>query len=503
MYANVLEYLEHTASEDGKKTAAVMENESISRDDMIMVSRQIGTGITYLTAPKKPVAILAKKSIETLCAFFGAAYAGCFYVMLNPQLPAVRLKSILNTLGAQFLLTDSESYELGKSLCGNAILIEDVKREADLERLENIRSKMIDTDPLYALFTSGSTGTPKGVLVSHRNVISFIEDFTSTFDITDKDVIANQAPFDFDVSVKDIYSSLKTGARLVLIPARLFSQPMELVDYLDENNVTTLIWAVSALCLISTFHCLEYRRPGNIRKVLFSGEVMPIKHLNEWRKSYPDAMFVNLYGPTEITCNCTYHIVDKGREYENGIPIGNAFKNREIILLDDNNRRIEERNAVGEICVRGSSVSLGYFNNEEQTSKAFVQNPLNRMYPDIIYKTGDLAKYNENNELVFCGRKDFQIKYMGHRIELEEIEKSMGNVPQVSRACCVFDEGKSKLYGFYTGDIDKKSLHGVLRDLLPEYMVPGILRQVDEFPINKNGKTDRKRLVELYGGRRK
>lgn len=503
MYANVLEYLEHTASGDGKKTAAVMENESISRDDMIMASRQIGTGITYLTAPKKPVAILAKKSIETLCAFFGAAYAGCFYVMLNPQLPTVRLKSILNTLDAQFLLTDSESYELGKSLCANAILIEDVKREADLQRLENIRSKMIDTDPLYALFTSGSTGTPKGVLVSHRNVISFIEDFTSTFDITDKDVIANQAPFDFDVSVKDIYSSLKTGAKLVLIPARLFSQPMELVDYLDENNVTTLIWAVSALCLISTFHCLEYRRPDNIRKVLFSGEVMPIKHLNEWRKSYPDAMFVNLYGPTEITCNCTYHIVDKDREYGSGIPIGNAFKNREIILLDDNNRRIEDSNAVGEICVRGSSVSLGYFNNEEQTSKAFVQNPLNRMYPDIIYKTGDLAKYNENNELVFCGRKDFQIKYMGHRIELEEIEKSMGNVPQVSRAFCVFDEGKSKLYGFYIGDIDKKSLHGILRDMLPEYMVPGILRQIDEFPINKNGKTDRKRLVELYGGRRK
>ncbi len=500
---NVLEYLEHTAGVRQNETAVVIENKSIGWAQLLETSKQIGTGIAGLVKPKNPIPILASKGIDTLCAFFGAAYAGCFYVMLNPQLPQLRLKSILTTLNADYLITDNESRELGRELCENTILIDDLKGSTDDGLLADIRSRAVDTDPLYALFTSGSTGTPKGVLVSHRNVISFINSFTDTFDINENDVIANQAPFDFDVSVKDIYSSLKTGARLVLVPTELFSKPAQLTDYLDEHKATTLIWAVSALCLISTFHCLDYRRPEFIKKILFSGEVMPIKHLNEWQSKYPKALFVNLYGPTEITCNCTYHIIDNNKEYDNGIPIGIPFENREILLLDENNCRICDDDVTGEICVRGSSVALGYFNNPEQTSKAFVQNPLNPLYPDIIYRTGDLAKYNGDGELVFCGRKDFQIKHMGHRIELEEVEKAMESIDGVDRACCVFEEKKSKLYGFYIGDIDKKELHINLSKRLPIFMVPGALRKAEEFPLNKNGKTNRQLLLELYGGRRK
>ena len=500
---NVLEYLEHTASIKQNEIAVVLENKSISWAQLLKAAQQIGTGLANLVKPKNPIPILAAKGIDTLCAFFGTAYAGCFYIMLNPQLPELRLKSILATLNADYLITDNENNELGKKLCKNAILIEDLKKDADCELLKNIRSRSVDIDPLYALFTSGSTGTPKGVLVSHRNVIDFIDSFTETFDINENDIIANQAPFDFDVSVKDIYSSLKTGARLVIVPTQLFSKPVELTDYLDEHNATTLIWAVSALCLISTFHCLDYRRPNSIKKILFSGEVMPLKHLKEWQSHYPDARFVNLYGPTEITCNCTYHIIDNARDYDNGIPIGMPFKNREILLLDENNKRIHDSNITGEICVRGSSVALGYYNNPAQTAKAFVQNPLNDFYPDIIYRTGDLAKYNDDGELVFCGRKDFQIKHMGHRIELEEIEKAMECIDEVNRACCVFDEKKSKLYGFYIGDIDKKELHINLSKRLPIFMVPGALRKVEEFPLNKNGKTNRQLLFEQYGGRRK
>lgn len=230
---------------------------------------------------------------------------------------------------------------------------------------------------------------------------------------------------------------------------------------------------------------------------------MPFKHLKEWMTHYLDAEFVNLYGPTEITCNCTYHVVDKNRDYENGMPIGKAFKNREVFLLDDKNQRVCDADVTGEICVRGTSVAMGYFNNPQQTSAAFVQNPLNSMYPEIIYRTGDLAKYNQQGELIFCGRKDFQIKHMGHRIELEEIERAMAKVNGINRACCVFDHKKSKLYGFYAGEIDKKELHGILGETLPVFMVPGALRQIEEFPLNKNGKIDRKLLFELYGGRRK
>lgn len=500
---SVLEYLENTAHGKGGETAVEFEDKSINWQDLVNCSRQIGTGLARLINRRKPIPILAEKSIDTLCTFFGAVYAGCFYVLLNPRLPEVRLKSILNTLEADYLFTTDENLELGKRLCSNVTIIEDLKNDTDDELLDDIRSGMIDTDPLYALFTSGSTGVPKGVLVSHRNVIDFIDGFTDVFHISENDVIANQAPFDFDVSVKDIYSAMKTGARLVLVPTPLFSRPTELTDYLSEHQVTTLIWAVSALCLISTFHCLDYRRPDKITKILFSGEVMPAKHLAEWQKHYPNAEFVNLYGPTEITCNCTYHIIDGSREYDRGIPIGKPFENREILLLDENNRLICESHRAGEICVRGTSVAIGYCNNPQQTAKSFVQNPTNTLYPDIIYRTGDLAEYDENGDLFFCGRKDFQIKHMGHRIELEEIEKAMESIDAISRACCVFEEKKSKLYGFYLGDIDKKELHRLLSEKLPVFMVPGALRRADEFPLTKNGKMDRKKLMELYGGRRK
>lgn len=501
---NVLEYLENTAYLKKDETAVIFEDETASWQEVLRRSKQMGTSIARLGNRGKPVAVLAEKSIDTLCVFFGAVYAGRFYIPLNPQLPAERLKSIIDTLKCGCLVSAESNIDLGKSLCENVYSFESLKNDIDEELLNAIRSKAIDSDPLYALFTSGSTGVPKGVLVSHRNVIDFIDCFTETFNINENDVIANQAPFDFDVSVKDIYSSIKTGAKIVLLPRALFSNPVSLTECLWKNKVTILIWAVSALCLITTFHCLQYKRPEHIRKIMFSGEVMPLKHLKEWMECYPEGMFVNLYGPTEITCNCTYHIIDKEREYQGAVPIGRAFENREVFLLNGKNELLtEESSETGEICVRGASVAPGYFNNPEQTGKAFVQNPLNSMYPDIIYRTGDLGRYNSEGEIVFCGRKDFQIKYMGHRIELEEIEKAVTDVKEVTRACCVFDEKRSKLYGFYTGSIEAGELPEILRQKLPVYMIPSVFRQIEEFPLNKNGKTDRKQLIELYGGRRR
>ncbi|MDE6155039.1 MAG: AMP-binding protein, partial [Eubacterium sp.] len=429
-----------------------------------------------------------------------------FYVLVNPQLPQSRIEQILTVLNSKVIITDEANSELAGIVAnGSEILYVDQLLKSDISQkmLDNIREQALDLDPLYANFTSGSTGVPKGVLVSHKSVIDFIDIFDETFSITEQDIIANQAPFDFDVSVKDIYSAIRTGATLVLVPKELFSAPTQLLDYLCDNNITTMIWAVSALCLITTFHALDYKVPETVNKILFSGEVMPMKHLKEWQKHLNDAMFVNLYGPTEVTCNCTYHIIDNDFEYESGIPIGKAFKNREVFLLDDNNKLVTEENTTGEVCVKANSLALGYYNNPEQTQKHFVQNPLNDKYIDIIYRTGDLAKYDSDKNFVFQGRKDFQIKHMGHRIEIEEIEKAMEECAEVERACCVFDERKSKLYGFYIGNIDKKELHKQMKETLPVFMVPGALRQVEEMPLTKNGKIDRKLLLETAGGRRR
>ena len=496
---NVLEYLEASAAKSPDKTAVIDENGSISYENLRTVCQSVGSGLAGLIQLGNPVAVLMEKGIPALTAFYGTVYAGGFYALLNPELPVHRLKQIQSVLQATYVITDAQHFDLACALFQerSVLRIEALTLAAVLpDRLKQVRSEMIDTDPLYANFTSGSTGTPKGVMIAHRSVIDFIDVFADRFAFHDSDIFANQAPFDFDVSVKDIYTAAKVGGTLVIVPRQLFTHPKELLDWLCDHQVTTMIWAVSALCLISTFHGLDYRIPETVRHVLFSGEVMPEKHLRAWMEHLPSAQFVNLYGPTEITCNCTFHVIDPARAYPQGIPIGKPFPNERVFLLNSENQKIALPDTVGEICVEGTALALGYCRSPQQTEAAFVQNPLNSCYPSRIYRTGDLAKYTQAGELMFCGRKDFQIKYMGHRIELEEIERAISDIPGIERCCCLFDAHKEKLYGFYTGTLDRKELRRQLNDCLPIYMVPRMLFQVTEFPLTKNGKIDRKRLME-------
>jgi len=522
---NVLQYLEKTVLSDGAVNGIQDAREELSYDVLLWEAQNTGTVLLRYYYPdteapcagapheplRRPVPILMDKGVAALAAFMGIVYAGCFYVLLNPDLPDERLKKILTVLSPDVLITDLAYFDRAAALAGGARLmrIEEMRayeRSVRDERLlAEVREKMIDTDPLYANFTSGSTGIPKGVLVSHRSVVDFIDQYTTIFEITKDDVIANQAPFDFDVSVKDIYSAFRTGARLVVIEKGLFSKPAELLDFLCGSGATVMTWAVSALCLITAFHGLDYKVPTTVKKVLFSGEVMPEKHLKEWMDHLPETMFVNLYGPTEITCNCTYHIIDRGRSYENGIPIGKAFPNERVFLLDGNDRIIlpgSQNRAAGEICVAGTALALGYYHDPKETEKAFVRNPANPMYEERIYRTGDLAYYDENQDLVFAGRKDFQIKHMGHRIELEEIERAIMSMDGIERSCCVFDVGKNRLTGFYIGACTSKELHERLTVRLPAFMVPGVLRPLKEMPVTKNGKIDRKLLLRLASDRK-
>ena len=501
---NLLEYLERSAQLYPEKPALVDEQQSITFAQALENSRRVGSSLALSLTRGQPVAVYMEKSVENLCAFWGIVYAGGFYVSFNTQLPTSRLQQMQSVLQAPFVITDEEHRaELEEVFPPHRILLyrDLVKSAVDRALLTQIRQRHVDTDPLYANFTSGSTGVPKAVVVGHRSTLDFIDHFCPIFSITQKDIIANQAPFDFDVSVKDIYSALATGATLVLVPRPLFSQPQQLLDFLCEHRATTLIWAVSALCLISTVHGLDYRTPETVNKVLFSGEVMPAKHLKIWMEHLPRAQFVNLYGPTEITCNCTYHIIDRERSYPDGIPMGQAFPNEDVFLLDGDDQLVTSPNVVGEVCVRGSALALGYYRNPEQTAAAFPNNPLNPCYPQRIYRTGDLARYSTLGELHFCGRKDFQIKHMGHRIELEEIERAVSNLPGVHRCCCVFHSEKHRLYAFYQGDLTPKELRLQLLPTLPPYMIPNVFRQVDQFPLNKNGKIDRTLLMKGAGSR--
>lgn len=504
MQINVLEFLEDNAKRIPEKTAISDETKRISYQQLRFLAGCVGSGLGKRLEKCSPVAFYMEKEADTVVCFLGALYAGCFYTLLNPELPENRLQKMQEVLQAKYLVTDEKNREKAAQIFPDMTILTAQQlfaEQIDEELLAQRRREATDTDPVYLNFTSGSTGTPKGIVVAHRSILDFIDCFTGIFDITERDVIANQAPFDFDVSVKDIYSALKTGAELVIVPRRMFSLPTELLDFLCNRKITTMIWAVSALCLITTLHGLDYKTPESIQKVLFSGEVMPEKHLRNWRSHLPNAMFVNLYGPTEITCNCTYHILRKECGYENGIPIGKPFPNEDVFLLDENNQKITAENTVGEICVRGTALALGYYKNPEQNAAHFVQNPLNPFYPERIYRTGDLGRIADNGEFVFCGRKDFQIKYMGHRIELEEVERAMSAIDGVERCCCIFDEAKSKLKGYYVGTIEKNELHERMTATLPVFMVPGMLRRVEEMPLTKNGKIDRKKLEEAAGGK--
>lgn len=500
---NVLEYLEESAEKFPQKIAFADEEKSVTYSQLQNNAKRMAAGILKMTAPHQPVAVLGEKSVDTVTAFLACVYAGCFYVPLNPLHPGTRREAIWEKMGFPLLLVQEKCRALiptGAEETQIAMIekLTDGTQKTDEILLQSVRCGHVDTDPLYVMFTSGSTGTPKGIAVSHRSVIDFIEEFTTLFGIGSQEVIGNQAPFDFDVSVKDIYSTLKAGATMQIIQKKLFSFPSMLIDYLIEREVTVLIWAVSALCILSTLNAFDYKVPERIGKVLFSGEAMPVKQLNVWKKHLPEAMFVNLYGPTEITCNCTYYILEKGLYREEILPIGNAFPNERVFLLNESGNAVTEPHETGEICVSGTALSLGYYNDAAATERAFIQNPLNKSYLEPVYRTGDLAYYDGKGRLCFVGRKDFQIKHQGHRIELSEIESVMLTIPGLNRAVCMYNRLTDKIYGFYQGEAASADIRVYLRGKLPSYMVPHKCVPVENFILNENGKIDRKKLQEKY-----
>lgn len=501
MFSNAMEWLDETSQRFPQKLAICDEDGQVlfgeyRRKALALARELVRMGI----GPKKPVVIYLPKSAKMLISFSAAAYSGNFYSPIDIDMPEARVRKILEVLQPEVVITNQELQRRFESFgfSGSYVIYETAEpTEKDYDLVKEAQNRIIDTDLLYVLFTSGSTGTPKGVSITHRAVIDYIDWVTDTFGITERDKFGNQAPFYFDNSILDIYSTMKTGASLYIIPRELFAQPVPLLEYLKENEINNIFWVPSALIMVSklkAFRNVDLR--GTLERVLFCGEVMPNKQLNIWRSYLPDCVYANLYGPTEITDACTYYIVDRDFSDDESLPIGIPMRNTEILVLDDNDKLVTEPGQTGELCVRGTSLAVGYYNNPEKTKAAFVQNPLQTAYEEKIYRTGDLVKYNERHEIIYLSRKDFQIKHLGHRIELGEIETAVSSLEGISMCCCLYDEKRSKIVLFLEEHFSKETLHLKLKELIPEYMLPGKVICVDKLPLNANGKVDRVKLKE-------
>jgi non-ribosomal peptide synthetase component F len=335
------------------------------------------------------------------------------------------------------------------------------------------------------------------VVACHRSVIDYIENLSETLGFNENTVFANQAPLYFDACLKELYPTIKFGATTYIVPHSLFMFPIKLVEYLNEHKVNTVCWVVSALTMISSFKTFEKIKPEYLHTIAFGSEVFPIKQFKLWREALPEAKFTNLYGPTECTGMSCYYHVDRDFELDEAIPVGRPFKNTQILLLTDKNT-LAESGEVGEICIRGTCLTMGYYRNWEKTNEVFVQNPLNDRFPELIYRTGDLGKWNERGELVFVSRKDYQIKHMGHRIELGEIEVNVNMMEGIQTSCCIYDKETDKIVLFFVGDMELKELVTILRNKLPRYMIPNKVLKLDTMPLTANGKLNRVELTKMF-----
>lgn len=501
MITNVLEYLEITEEKYPGKAAFVDENETYTYTQLKQYGQAIGTVIANGEVFGKPVVVFLEKSVRTIASFMGILYSGNFYCPIDVTMPMERIKAILSVLETPYIITDEAHKDMISPLVKQEeiLLYDDIIAEKVNDiLLEDIRSRVIDMDPMYVLFTSGSTGVPKGVVITHQSVIEYTEWVTKTFGITEKDSFGNQAPFYFDNSILDIYCGMKNGATVYIIPKICFGFPIKLLEYLNEKEITTIFFVPSALCTVAKLKALTKIELASLKKVLFCGEVMPNKYLNIWRKYLPDALYANLYGPTEITDVCTYYIVDREFEDDESLPIGKTCQNTGMVILNEKDEKAQA-GEIGELCVRGRSLALGYYKNFEKSREVFVQNPLNKEYRELIYRTGDLVKLNERGEIIYMGRKDFQIKHMGHRIELGEIETAAANIAEVETCACIYDDVKSKIVFLYVGkQVEMKSIKEELGKKIPEYMIPNTVIYLEKMPYNANGKIDRKKLKELY-----
>lgn len=500
----VTEMLLNAAETKGDFIAVKDSYKSLTYKELLAGAYKLSRKIEAAVPGRKHLAlIVTTKAVESVTAVWGVVCSGNYYTAADSKIPLERFNRIIEKMNPSLIIYTEEKQMERLKTDRVSVLVPEKYDGAEKYSLQEIREQIaahhiISYDPLYMVFTSGSTGEPKAIIKNHQSVIGFAESFVSEFGFNAlrHEVFGNQANFDFDVAAKDIYICAYLGATLCLIPGSCFLAPGKLAPFLKENQITVLIWAASAVKLVKRFDCFKAVQPESIRKVFFSGESMTGECIGYWKANLPETEFVNLYAPSEVTGNCLYHIAS-GENYPGILPLDRVFPNVEVLVLDEEGKPVGEGEK-GEIYVRGCFLSQGYYKDEKQTGRRFVQNPLHRLFPDIVYKTGDYV-IKRGDRLYFAGRTDNQIKHMGHRIELEEIEANCYTVSDCGNLCVIYDDEKEKLILF----TDEKNLFyeklvAGLKQRLPKYMIPQKIIYVEDLPYNDRGKINRQKVKEMY-----
>lgn len=528
---NVLEWLETTVQRLPEKVAFTSETEDgtdveVTFKEVYDKARMIGSTIIK-TDDTTPVGVFSARTATTPILFMACVYAGRAYAPIDMALPEARIGKILDNLMPDVILVDKESFSSFAKLCKDIypdkswdVVVVDFEN-ATIEKynnsnyespasenslgddliksdlLQNVREKAKPSDPLYIIHTSGSSGRPKGVVTSHESLINYIDSYGDVMGIEESDRFGNQSPLDYIAAIRDIYLPFKYGASSYIIPKKYFMDPNALFTYLNDKEVTAVGWSVSALTVPLSLGAFEEVKLNTLRKICFSGSVMPCSALKVWQENLPDALFVNQYGPTEATASCTYYVVNHVVDESEVLPIGKAYNGYDVFLtdLECDSKVITDEDTEGQITVAGISLAIGYFNDPDRTNENFVERELSDGTTKRIYKTGDIGTIH-NGVFEFHGRMDRQIKHMGHRVELDEVECAANSVENVAESCCIYKKEKESLILYYSGDATKRDLSLALRELIPGFMVPRKIIQLDELPKLPNGKIDIKELEE-------
>ncbi len=485
---SVLQYLVEAAARCPDKVALADGERAFTYRELLEQSRQVGAFISSRERPGRPIGVLAKHCAATPLLFYGALWAGCFYVPLDPELPSAKLQRLLADCNPSLVLTTDAGDPLPFS--GETVCLADALSRGAGRPLPCPEGG--PEHPLCLLYTSGSTGTPKGVLKSHGAVKSFVEAFLSTFPLSPDEVLGNQTPFFFDASAKDLYLSMRLGARLEVLDASLFTFPVRLIEHMNRRQVTCISWVPSALALVTQLNTFQEIKPQYLRQVFFVGEVFPMKQLNRWRAALPHVRFTNLYGSTELAGVCCYYEVVGDYSDSDALPIGRALPNCRV-FLSDGQEPVRRPGEIGEICVCSPALALGYYGDEEKTAAVFRQEGAQK-----VLHTGDLAQYREDGLLMFAARRDHQFKHMGRRIEAGEIEAAALALEPILRCCCMYQQERGKIIlacQLAPGCQETaRDIRAALKQSLADYMVPSKVVLLPEIPLNANGKIDRPAL---------